>query len=150
MLFPGSVFYVKNHFHISSVYQRHIVYNYLHLPEMRVALVLQSIVGSAYVRWQPIPSCKVMDPKRNLTWEQCSPCNSSQDSMLCLFLQTCKALEESLFPPALRCHLNCLRVHKCIGKVGRVIITEDMFPFEPSTSCTRFYCVYILICSHCF
>lgn len=84
---------------------------------------------SAYVRWQPIPSCKVMDPKRNLTWEQCTPCNSSQDSILCLFLQTCKVLEESLFPPALRCHLNCLRVHKCIGKVGKVIIREDMFPF---------------------
>lgn len=102
-----------------SVYQRHTAYNYLHLPETRAALVLQSNsgVGVLMLDDNSIPSCEVIDPKRNLTGEQCTPCNSSQDSMVCLFLQTCKALEGSLLlPPALRCHLNRLRAHKRIGK----------------------------------
>lgn len=77
-----------------------------------------------------VPRCKAMDSKRNLTWEQYTPGNSSQDSLLCLFLQNFKALDGRVpLSLALCCHLNCLKVHKSMWKVGKVTIREEMLPF---------------------
>ena len=45
------------------------VYNYLHLPEIRAALVLQHNLGVGVLTLlgNYIPRCKAMDSKRNLT-----------------------------------------------------------------------------------
>lgn len=108
------------------------VYNYLHLPERRAALVLQHNLGVGVLTLlgNYIPRCKAKDSKRYLTWEQYTLGNRSQDSILYLFLRTCKVLHGSLpLSLALCCHLNRLTVHKSMWKVGRVTIREEMLPF---------------------
>lgn len=114
------------------VCQRHFVYNYLCLSEIRAVLVLQYNLGVGVftLLGNCIPRCKAMDFKRNLTWEQYTPGNSSQDSLLCLSLQNFKALDGRLpLSLALCCHLNCFKVHKSMWKVGKVTIREEMLPF---------------------
>lgn len=118
--------------HQLIIRQGHFVYSHLHLPEIRAVLVLQHNlwVGVLTLLGKYIPRCKAMYSKRNLTWEQYTPGNSSQDSILCLFLQTCKALDGSLpLLLAFCCHLNLLTVYKSTLKVGRVTIREEMVPF---------------------
>lgn len=69
-----------------TVHQGHFVYNYLCLSEIMAAPILQynPRVGVLTLFGNYIPRCKVMDSKRNLTWEQYTPGNSSQDSIVFL------------------------------------------------------------------
>lgn len=68
------------------VHQGHFVYNYLCLSEIMAVLILQynPQVGVLTLFGNYISRCKVMDSKRNLTWEQYTPGNSSQDSIVFL------------------------------------------------------------------
>lgn len=102
--------------------QGHFVYNYLRLPERRADLVLQYNLGVGMLTLfgNYILGCKAMDSKRNLTREQYTPGKSSQDSTLCLFLQTCKALNGSLpFSLALCCHFSWCIVQTLCEKLER-------------------------------
>lgn len=113
------------------VCQGYFVCNYLRLAEIGIAVVPQHNLGveALTLLGNYIPRCKAMDSQRNLTWEQYTPGNGSQDSILCFFLQTRTALDGSLsLSLAVCCHLNWFTVYKAIWKVIRITIKGEMWP----------------------